>query len=100
MAYNFKSNVEELESNTTILVRITDDVLEEKDWGIDILTIQFGVVKSQSSLFKGVYEIPHMVGWTTEEVCEWTSYNEPASHPQNFHELGYMETVPWVGPAF
>jgi len=100
MAYNFKTDVGRLPSNTTILVRVADNVLEQEDWGIDMLTIQYGVVVSQESLFKGVYEIPNMVGWTTEKVCEWTSYHDPSSHPQNFYELSYMETVPWVGPAF
>ena len=94
MAYNFRSNVGRLEHNVLVLVRISDNVLEEKDWGIDMLSIQFGIVVSQESLFKGVYEIPNMIGWTTNEVCEWTSYNEPEDHPQNFHELSHMEMGP------
>ena len=98
--YNFKSGVEELASNTTVLVRISDDVLEEEDWGIDRIIIRDGIVRAQESLCKGVYEIDNMVGWTTKEVCEWTSYNEPASHPQNFYELSEIREVPWVGPAF
>lgn len=83
----FKSFVKELPTTGMVDVRISDNVLEEEDWGIDQLYIDAGVVKSQDHIDVGVYEIPDMIGWTTEQLIEWSAYQDVGSHPENYYEI-------------
>ncbi|MBW2647846.1 MAG: hypothetical protein JRE23_17085 [Deltaproteobacteria bacterium] len=68
-------------------VRITDDVLEEEDWGIDYLIIRGGVVVRQLRCTEGSYRTPNMIGWTREQLAEWSQYDDTGQHPENYHEV-------------
>ena len=83
----FKSFVKELPTTGMVDVRISDNVLEEKDWGIDQLYIDAGVVKSQDHIDVGVYEIPDMIGWTTEQLVEWSAFQNVVSRHEYYHGI-------------
>jgi hypothetical protein len=76
-----------LKDNCTVQVRISDNVLEEDDWSINELVIQDGVVVSQKNIYNSVHALPDMLGWTTNEVEEWTHYDPTGAHPENYYEL-------------
>jgi hypothetical protein len=91
--YNLNPLVFCSDSNYVVQVRISDDVLDEEDWGVDELTIKNGVVVSQKKLSNGVYTIPDMVGWTTDKLIEWTQHcNAIGSHPEQYYEI-----IEWKG---
>ncbi len=84
----FESLIKRLRSCCTLQVRITDDQLDDEDWGIEEIKIDNDVVVSQKTVSKGAYRMPHMVGWTSEQVIEWTNYENPfGAHPQQFNEV-------------
>jgi hypothetical protein len=89
----FNSFVSDLKSNGLVCMRISDDVLDEENWGIDGLTIEDGVVVRQLHLSKGAYTMPDVVGWTTKQLMEWTQYDATGSHPEQYHELSIEEVI-------
>ena len=70
-----------------VLVKISDNVLESKEWGQDALVLRYGVVTRQMTLTKGTYSIPNMVGWTREQLTEWLEYDGTGNHPEEYHEI-------------
>ena len=83
----FESFLESLPDNCVVDIRISDNVLDEKDWGVSQLTINDGLVQYQDSITNGVYEIPAMLGWSITDVVEWSQYQEFGSHPEVYHEI-------------
>jgi hypothetical protein len=68
-------------------VSVRDNVLDEEDYPIDCLILRDGVVTKQESIHKGVYRIPSMMGWTREQIVEWSEYDDTGRHPENYHEV-------------
>ncbi len=87
MFNDFNPFVFTLEDNCTVAIRITDDVLEPEDWGIDELVIADGIVISQKKLSNGIYTMSDMVGWTTDKLMEWSQYDSTGRHPGQFNEI-------------
>jgi hypothetical protein len=83
----FKSFIDDLPATCVFDVRISDNVLEESDWGIDQVYIQDGVVMFQDTIFKGVYTIPNMIGWTSKQLMEWSRHDSTGSHPETYYEI-------------
>jgi len=83
----FKSCVKELPRTGMVDVRISDNVLEEEDWGVDQLYIGSGIVMSQDHISIGVYEIPDMIGWTTERLMEWSTFQNVVSRHEYHHKI-------------
>ena len=83
----FKSFVKELPATCMVDVRIADNVLEEKDWGIDQLYMENSVVRFHDHIDVGMYTIPDMVGWTSEKLMEWSGVYSVGHHPEQYHEL-------------
>jgi len=89
--FEFESFVESINRNCVVEVRISDNVLEDEDWGIDELVIEDGVVVSQVRIKNGVYSSTGMVGWTCEQLYEWSQFENMFSHPEEFHEIRKRE---------
>jgi hypothetical protein len=69
-------------------VRISDNVLDEEDWGSNTIHIEDGVVvMSVTNVDKGVYNIPNMYGWTVGQIKDWLSWDPTGHHPENYHEI-------------
>ncbi len=83
----YNTFIENLESDCLLCMRISDNELDEENWGVDGLTIKGGVVVKQLFLLKGVHTLPNMVGWTTDQLIEWTQYNGTGTHPEQYHEI-------------
>ncbi|KKL47509.1 hypothetical protein LCGC14_2334780, partial [marine sediment metagenome] len=87
MFNSFESFVDNLNSDCVVNVRISDNQLDEEDWAVDGLTISNGVVIKQLHLTKGVYTLPDMVGWTTDELIWWTQYDATGRPEEQYHEI-------------
>lgn len=84
----WQSFIKELLRYCTLQVRITDDILDIENWGIEEIVVEKGVVTKQKTISKGAHEMPSMVGWTSEQVIKWTQYENPfGAHPQYFNEV-------------
>lgn len=84
--YSFNPFVSSVDDGI-VQVRIADNMMDEKDWGIDELVIKDGEVISQRHLTKGLYTMPDMVGWTVEELIQWTHYDSTGKPVENYHEI-------------
>ena len=87
MFNEFESFVDTLNPDCVVCTRISDNVLDEEDWGIDGLTIRDGVVTEQLHLTKGAYTMEDMVGWTTQQLMEWTQYDPTGNYPEQYYEI-------------
>jgi len=87
MFNEFESFIESLGGNTAVCIRITDNVMEPEDWGVDGLIIYNEMVVKQLKLTKGIYSMPNMRGWTTAQVVEWTHHDMTGRHPETYHEV-------------
>lgn len=71
----------------TLRVRISDNVLEEKAWPVEEVTISRGAIVAQRSIERGhAYAFPEMVGWTTAALIEWLNYDSTGEHPEVYNE--------------
>lgn len=85
--FDFQDFVENIPEDGIVGIRISDDVLESEDWGIALLRISAGIVIDQKTICEGVYELPNMIGVTTDTLQRWSCYDGTGSHPCNFHEI-------------
>jgi hypothetical protein len=85
--HNFVST-EKIPSDGIVLIRVSDDVLDNEDWTVDYLLMRNGSVKEQVRVNFGVYNIPDMKGWTCGELSNWSRFENTGSHPQEFHDIG------------
>lgn len=79
--------LDEIPSDGIIHVRVSDDVLDVKDWTVDYLLMENGSVKEQVRVHYGIYNIPDMRGWTCGELSNWSRFENTGSHPQEFHDI-------------
>jgi hypothetical protein len=77
--------------NGIFAVRSSDDVLDTKDWGIDIIRIDGGIIIEQTKVHKGVYAMPSMIGWVLDDLYNWLNEDYTGSHPTNIHEIKVVE---------
>jgi len=72
-----------------IAVRISDNVLEDKDYGVRVLEILRGVVVNFEDVKQGVYHNDFLptIGWTIEQIEKWSQHDSTGSHPENYHEV-------------
>jgi hypothetical protein len=70
-----------------MFARISDNVLNEKDWGVDWLELEDGVVVLQKTVSRGCYRLPDLYGMTAEELVEWSRFDATGQHPEQYHEL-------------
>lgn len=81
-----------------IYVRISDNVLDQKDWGIRVLTIENGEVTCAVDRIIGPYGMSAVptVGWTIKQIEEWSACDCTGNHPENFHDVaGDGRTLEW-----
>lgn len=70
-----------------IYVRISDSVLDDKDWTICRLTLVDNVVTAKETIQKGVYRLDSPdVGTSLRDVVAWTHFDSTGSHPETYHE--------------
>lgn len=76
-------------------LRISDNVLDEKDWSVHEITFGSGnVITKVKELKSGAYgfiddpkpDIYPSVGWTRARLKKWLEYDSTGSHPENYHE--------------
>ncbi len=73
--------------NGNILARVSDNVLEDSDWGVYKLSLKNGVVRKQKVASPGVYVATDFVGMCIEQLSEWSCHDSTGRHPENYHEL-------------
>ncbi len=67
-------------------VWISDNVLD-KDWGETIILVKNGKVVDRKERKKGPYSVPNMMGWTTQEIVDWSKYDSTGQHPETRHRV-------------
>jgi hypothetical protein len=74
---------------TKLLVRLSDNVLEDDDWPVRRIEIQEKVIVGVEDIQQGVYGTGHMpdVGWGLSQLVGWLSYDGTGQHPENYHEI-------------
>lgn len=74
---------------TKLLVRISDNVLDEDDWPVRRIEIQGEVIVSVEDIHQGVYAMDEMPdkGWDLDRLITWSSYDGTGTHPENFYEV-------------
>jgi len=71
-------------------IRISDNVLEARDWPIRELTFDAaGSVAAIRDVHKGVYAWQYgpQVGWSISMVSGWSRYDTTGDHPEVYHEV-------------
>lgn len=79
--------IAKIPDNGNILARISDNVLDDDDWGVYKLTLEEGVVEEQSTINKGAYASEYFLGMSVEQLSEWSNYDPTGQHPENYYEL-------------
>ena len=79
--------------NAVLEARISDNVLDDEDWGIQRITLRNGVVVEQQSVMEGCYEMPSMLGWNTTMLARWAAQDYTGSHPENYYELRLVKNL-------
>jgi hypothetical protein len=84
-----------------MFARISDNVLEEKHWGVMRLVIGGGIVAAQEPVSRGVYALGGFVGWSVASLATWTRYDATGTHPEQYHELadGKLDDVGIPAPG-
>lgn len=70
-------------------LRISDSVLDEKEWSVFHLMLLDGVVTSRAVVWPGAYSpygIPD-VGATLADIEAWSRYDGTGTHPEQYHEV-------------
>lgn len=89
-----------------IRVRISDNVLEDKDW--TIFELEFAMAKdipgsvgenvpkvvSQRLINEGCYG-EHLLGKTIVDLVKWLAYDPTGSHPEVWHEVWDTRKARW-----
>ena len=84
--------INKLGNNTTVLARVSDDVLDEEDWPVHTLIFEEGICTSQTEKQKGVYSLSaSFIGKRTEDLIEWANYDASGNNPEMFHEICILE---------
>ena len=78
---------EDLPQNFIAHVRIADNVLDEEDWTIDEIIVVNGAVFEQKRMYRGVYDLENMVGWSKTAIAEWTRYDGTGNYPEEYHDI-------------
>lgn len=74
-----------------MFARVSDNVLDDEDWGIVKLVIADGEVVEKEYVQHGCYENDIYIGMTVEQLVEWTRYDATGTHPEQYHELAEAE---------
>jgi len=93
----FETFVKNIPNNCVVRVRIADNVLDDEDWTINEIIINGGVCVSQRLVQSGVYVIPNMVNWTTQDIVEWSSWDSTGSPVENYNEVSIGPNLPDKG---
>lgn len=62
------------------IVRISDNILDPKDWGEKKIRILHNKVISCSNHKDGIYKIPDMEGWSIEQLIDWLNCDPADRH--------------------
>lgn len=73
-------------ANALLAVRISDNVLDDEDWRVDVIKFSKGKVVSQTTVYDGAYDVPNMVGWSLIDFKDWSSEDWTGSHPEIYNE--------------
>lgn len=78
----------ELNETVNVAIRISDNILDEKDWPVHILRFnEKGICIQQQEKNKGVYKIDDFVGKNLNDLCEWSNYDMTGSEGELSHDL-------------
>ena len=72
-----------------VRVRISDNVLSNKEWTVYDLTFKGNDVPrvdSQTTVNEGVYG-DDFIGMSTVDLHKWNKYDSTGEHPETYHEV-------------
>ena len=78
---------DKIPENGNILARVSDNVLDDIDWGVYKLSLKNGVVRKQRTINQGAYAETKFVGMSIEQLSLWSYHDSTGQHPENYHEL-------------
>ena len=83
-----------------IKVRISDNILDDKDWSI--YELEFNdkggtpvVAKIRTLHDGGVYGCTVKEGMTAKELSKWSHLDTTGSHPETYHEIWVPHQLEW-----
>jgi len=71
----------------TLMVRISDNVLDDRDWPVAKLTFVNGKITRQQVVKEGLYEFDDLVGLDRIDLLGWLSEDPTGYHPEIYHEI-------------
>lgn len=87
----------------TLLLRLSDNVLDPPEWPVYRVTLEHGKVVSREVKNRGVYSDSDslMPGATIPDIVEWLAYDGTGTYPENFYSVFDPRDGRWhsfVGP--
>ncbi|KKM74286.1 hypothetical protein LCGC14_1401860 [marine sediment metagenome] len=77
-------------------IRISDNVLEEKEWSTaQIAFDELGNIAAICILNDGIYGLPSCVGWSFTQLTKWQSWDATGHHPETYHEIRAIDAEEW-----
>ena len=86
-----------------LLLRLSDNVLDEPDWPVYRIKLEHGKIVSRTVVNQGAYgdDGTPAVGDGLPKVAEWLSYEGSGTHPENYYTVFDPRDGHWhsfVGP--
>ena len=75
-------------STGSLLVRTSDNVLDEEDWGVSRVRVKLGQITGVTVERPGCYQVAALEpGHTLTRIADWTTYDPTGSHPECYNEV-------------
>lgn len=87
MKNKWQTFVNEIPTNCVIKARVSDNQLDEEDWGECMLLIKDAVVDMQINISEGVYKLPDFCKWSVFDLIQWSNFDGTGDVVENYHEL-------------
>jgi len=79
--------------NCLLSIRISDNVFGRDSWRVDILHVKDGVVRKQTTVYEGCYQLPNMMGWTVKRLKRWSNFKSGNVPLKNKYEVKLVEKL-------
>ena len=77
-----------------LVLRISDNVLDELDWPMWLCVMADDVIIQQRVIRTGAYSRSNSlpgVGDTMTDIIKWSSYDSTGEHPETYHRVGVVD---------
>lgn len=81
---------EDIPETGVILARISDNVLDDKHWGLACLVLEKGCIDGIYPVQDGTYgDCTDQFAWgmLRMDIAEWTRFDSTGQHPEEYHEI-------------